>query len=624
MQEAEREECSNMPGMTHERIKALSEYQILDTPREDSFDAITKLASEICGTPYAAISFAEADRQWFKSEIGFTVSESTLKGSFCAHAIAQEVPLVVPDASLDPRFKGVAYVAGSPGIRFYAGIQLRSIEGVALGVLCVLDVAARVDGLSIEQCSALRVLANQVEAQLELRRAINERDAKVLSLRRVTKKLRHVARHDTLTSLPNRKRFGDILNRVIKSSESSGMPFALMLIDVDHFKQINDALGHDAGDALLRKFADNLTGAVRASDTVARIGGDEFAVILQDAATGALIPSLLASIYQRLDKPIRHRGRFIECRASIGIAQFPRDADTAEGLTKCSDLALASAKKMRGCAVVFQPHLRDDFDERQQSAASIREALEAGKLEPFYQPKVDLVTGAVVGFEALMRRELNGSFVSLPEAFDPGHLDESLLSQIRFKMTQQILDDVAHWKAAGVGFRHVAINSCASDFARDDFGETLLKELQDRGLVPSVIELEVTEGVFVGRGASHVARALELLCSAGVRIALDDFGTGFASLTHLKQFPVDVLKIDRSFISGIGKSADDAAIVRAVIGLGRHLGIDVVAEGIETRAQEAFVQQYGCGVGQGFLYGEAIPANKVPGLTHSFPNHAAA
>lgn len=614
---------TGMSASNVERLLSLSRYQILDTPREASFDAISKLASEICNTPFAAISFAETERQWFKSQVGLKIRESPLARSFCAQAISQKEPLIIEDAICDPRFCEIEYVATAPGLRFYAGIQLRSSEGIALGVLCVLDVVPRPEGLSAAQTSALQVLASQVEAQLELRRAVNERDAQVLTLRRVTKKLRYVAGHDSLTSLPNRAFFGEKLHRAIKISLRDDAPIALMLIDVDHFKQINDSLGHDTGDALLRKFAANLASVVRSSDVVARIGGDEFAVLLNDADTGS-ITALLASLNGRLNKPLRHRGRLIECRASIGIAQCPRDGITAEALTKCSDLALASAKTTRGSAVIFEPHLRDDFDERQRSVASVREALDAGELLPFYQPKVAFATGAVVGFEALMRRELNGSFVSLPEVFDPGFLDKALLAQIRTRLTNQILDDVAMWKRTGVQFGHVAINSCAADFAYDDFGENLVQELERRHLSPNLIELEVTEGVFVGRGAPHVARALKVLCEAGMRIALDDFGTGFASLTHLKQFPVDVLKIDRSFVAGIGKSADDAAIVRAVIGLGKNLGIETVAEGIEALEQAAFVQQYGCDVGQGYLFGPAVPACDVPKLTLGNVKHAAA
>lgn len=612
-----------MAALDVERLVSLARYQILDTPREASFDAITTLASQICGTQFAAISFAETERQWFKSEIGMKIRQSPLARSFCAQAISQKTPLIIEDARLDARFCDLDYVTAGPGLRFYAGIQLRSQEGIALGVLCVFDAQPRPEGLSLAQLSALQVLTSQVEAQLELRRVINERDAQVLKLRRVTKKLKYVAGHDSLTSLPNRAAFSEKLTQAIKNSLRDDSPLALLLIDVDHFKQINDSLGHDAGDAMLRKFAANLAGVVRSSDVVARIGGDEFAILITDLNLKKSISELLASLNRRLNKPMRHRGRVIECRASIGIAQCPKDGLTAETLTKCSDLALASAKLTRGRAVIFEPHLQDDFDQRQRSAASVKDALEAGGLKPYYQPKVDLATGVPVGFEALMRHELNGVTESLPEVFDSGFLDKNLLAQIRVRLTNQILDDVGEWTRKGVQFGHIAINSCAADFAYDDFGESLISDLRRRGLSPKLIELEVTEGVFVGRGAPHVARALKILCEAGVRIALDDFGTGFASLTHLKQFPVDVLKIDRSFVSGIGTSADDAAIVRAVIGLGKNLGIETVAEGIETLEQAKFVQQYGCDVGQGFLYGPAVPASEVPGLTNFTLKHAA-
>jgi diguanylate cyclase (GGDEF)-like protein len=399
--------------------------------------------------------------------------------------------------------------------------------------------------------------------------------------------------------------------KAIDEARRNQRPIALLMVDVDHFKQVNDSMGHDAGDALLRDFASNLQSSVRSCDTVARIGGDEFAVLLTGGESDSSYTLVAASLEERLCRSVRYRARSIECRASIGLAQFPRDASSADALLKCGDLALACAKLSRACTIEFEPRLADHFDSRLKAVESVAEALGSNEIVPYYQPKVDLTSGRLVGFEALMRRVQNDSLLPLPDPFDPNFVDKTLTVRVGARMTTRILDDLLTWTQAGLHVDQVAINSCAADFARDDFAETLLKELSKRGLDPRLIEIEVTEGVFLGRGSAHVARALNVLSDAGVRIALDDFGTGFASLTHLKQFPIDVLKIDRSFIAGVGNNADDAAIVRAVIGLGLNLGMEIVAEGIETAEQAEFVRRHGCGVGQGFLYGAAVPALQV-------------
>lgn len=594
------------------RMQALRRYQILDSPPESSFDDIAKLASELCKAPFAAISFVAAEREWFKSTIGLSVCEKPISHSFCAHTIDQAVPLIIPDTLEDKRFRDNELVNSAPHLRFYAGFPLLASDGTPLGALCVFDDAPRDLGLSASETSALSILATQVQAQLELRAAILERDAQVERLSALTQNLRHVGGHDALTMLPNRALFAETLGKSIEASQLTGSSLALLLVDVDHFKQINDSLGHDAGDALLRRFAANLRSVVRASDTVARIGGDEFAVLLTGkGAAEPLTADVLASLSNRLAKPIRHRGRSIAVQASIGVALFPTDARCSDDLVKCSDLALAEAKKLRNKAISYTPDLKDDFDLRNRMASEVRSALAASELSPFYQPKIGLDSGAVEGFEALMRRQRNGRILPVPNPFDLDFSDRRLAAKVGLDLAMQVLDDMQRWLVAGIQFGHVAINSCAADFAGGDFAESLLREMERRNLPPRLVELEVTEGVFIGRGASHVAQALDMLSNAGMRIALDDFGTGYASLSHLKQFPVDVLKIDRSFVAGIGRNADDTAIVRAVIGLGRNLGMEVVAEGVETSDQEAFVRMHGCNVGQGFFYGAAMSASDV-------------
>ncbi len=601
------------------RSDAIARYNILDSEPESHFDNIAKLAARIVGTQTAAISFIDDTRQWFKARSGLETRETPISLSFCSHTIEADALLVINDATKDPRFAKNPLVTGPPNIRFYAGMRIRASDGTPIAALCVIDPVAR-QGLTPIEETTLRTLASQVEALLELRRLLIEREAQVAAQSLLSEKLRYVAEHDELTGLPRRDLFNKQLIEAMRHAKQTGERIALLFVDVDHFKLINDSLGHDAGDALLCGFAQKLRIILRDTDSAARLGGDEFGVILGGIGRQQQIAELVTSLNQRLQEPIPHRGRMINCKASIGLAVYPDHAADAEGLMKCADLALAEAKLSRGRVETFNPRMMEQFDRETDMLSVAREGLESGRIVAHYQPKIDLTTGALVGFEALVRCKTVDNVMIMPDNFAQAFDDRELAVAISSKMISSVLDDIRGWVDRGLSFGHVAINTGAADFSPNTFAETLLNQIALRGLAPSMIELEVTEGVFLGRGSQHVARALAVLSKAGVRIALDDFGTGYASLTHLKQFRVDVLKIDRSFVAGIGINFDDTAIVRALIGLGKSLGIATVAEGIETIAQAEFVRSHGCGVGQGFLFGKAQPREFVPAMIDRFCN----
>lgn len=604
------------------RCDAINQYQILDSPTEPEYEDITKLAAAVCGTSFAAISFVCQDRQWFKSEVGFGITQTPISVSFCAYAIRQSDIYIVTDARENALFAENALVTGPPWIRFYAGMPIRSADGTPIATLCVLDSVSRAEGLTDIQRLTLRVLAKQVEAQLELRRAIVERDTRAAEQLAAADALRWIATHDSLTQLGNRTLFHTQLEIALSRVEDHMAGVAVILIDVDHFKQINDSLGHDAGDAVLRSFATRLRDVVREKDTVARLGGDEFGIVLTSVKSKSHLTSVVDSLTKRLREKLEYNGRLIECRASIGVAIYSDDAITAESLIKCGDLALGVAKTKRGCAVMFHPDMETDFERDITMTALARDALSRDKVFPYYQPKMDLLTGKLTGFEALLRWEQSDGGLGFPKMVAPAFLDPELALVIGKQMMIRVLDDMKQWVSKGIAFGQIAINTCAGDFAANDFAERLLCALQVRGLPPHLVEVEVTENVFLDRGSHYVLRALTKLSAEGVLIALDDFGTGFASLTHLKQFPVNVLKIDQTFIAGLGKSADDAAIVGALIGLGLSLGMETVAEGIETQEQAAFVRANGCTLGQGFLFGAASPAAAVPEIVKRFSQNA--
>ena len=427
-------------------------------------------------------------------------------------------------------------------------------------------------------------------------------------------RVRWVANHDALTGLPNRLLFQERLDELVAGGQGRER-FALLLLDLDDFKRINDSLGHDAGDTLLCAFADRLRSAARDEDFVARLGGDEFAVIVASAESEAEVAAAADRILVELRRPHIHCGRVLDCNASIGASLYPSHGSSRAELLKYADIALYVAKSgWRGNMRLFQPVMRSEMQARVSMLALARNALDKDLIVPFYQPKIDLGSGGVAGFEALLRWTDERRGIQAPDTIAAAFEDVSTAAEISDRMIEKVIADMQRWLADGVDFGHVAINAAAAEFRKGGFAEGLLARLEAAGVPPERVQIEVTETVFLGRGADYVERALKTMSEAGVQIALDDFGTGYASLSHLKQFPVDVLKIDRSFVAELGENADAAAIVRAVINLGNSLEIDVVAEGIETIAQAAWLAQGGCPFGQGHLYAPASAAAEVKGL----------
>jgi diguanylate cyclase (GGDEF)-like protein/PAS domain S-box-containing protein len=426
-----------------------------------------------------------------------------------------------------------------------------------------------------------------------------------------------MAQHDALTGLPNRTLLQHRLDEILASADRQKAA-AMLILDVDNFKAINDTVGHDGGDALLCAFANRLRAAVADGDLVARTGGDEFALIIA-AGSDEEVERVAQRIFDRLREPISHAGRLLECGGSIGASFISRDGKTRSEIMKAADIALYAAKAAgRAQLRIFEPGMMAEFEEHHMMIGSARFALQRDTIVPHYQPKVSLRTSEVVGFEALLRWRDHDGRLRTPDALNAAFEDPALGAPLGDAMLEKVLDDIQRWSDADVAFGHVAINAAGADFRRGDFAKRIIEGLADRNLPPSCLQIEVTENVFLGHGAPDVDRALKILSHHGIRIALDDFGTGYASLSHLTQFPVDLLKIDRSFIQQIGSSANAEAITSTIINLGHCLGLEVVAEGIETTAQEAYLLAIGCDMGQGFLYSSAISADVVPACLSEF------
>ncbi|MGH6924976.1 MAG: putative bifunctional diguanylate cyclase/phosphodiesterase [Propylenella sp.] len=420
-------------------------------------------------------------------------------------------------------------------------------------------------------------------------------------------RLRHIANHDVLTELPNRRYFQERIEGALRDRGAKG---ALLIIDIDRFKDLNDTSGHDVGDMLLRDFGRRLQEAAEGA-FVARLGGDEFAVLMP---IGDRIQAehLARTLIAGLTGPIVVFGRSATVQVSAGLSMYPADGRSAPELLKSADLALYEAKaRGRNCLVAYADELRRQSEDRARIRAEVRDTLPDKQFVPYYQPKIRLDTGEIAGFEALLRWD-HPDGIRSPGSIVPALEDPELSRALCAALLDRIIADMARWQSKGVPFGRIAFNASSSEFSGFDLASHLTWRLKAIGLSPSNLGVEVTEAVFLDGAAESIAATLTQLRAAGIEIALDDFGTGFASLTHLQDFPVDVIKIDQSFIRRLVTDSDSRAITHAVLNLGRGLGKTVVAEGVETAEQALLLKVAGCDQVQGFYFARPMPGENLP------------
>ncbi|MFC1457817.1 putative bifunctional diguanylate cyclase/phosphodiesterase [Microvirga arabica] len=428
-------------------------------------------------------------------------------------------------------------------------------------------------------------------------------------------RLHWAAYHDDLTGLPNRRFFYEQVQRALDQATKAQTKVGLLLMDLDHLKLVNDRLGHDAGDALLREFARRLQSLAGDRYAVARLGGDEFGLLLPEVEHEDEVVAIARLILNRMQNPHPEDDPAHDCRTSIGLVVSLGFAMRVEDLQKQADLALYQSKAAgRGMHMMYNPTMSEVAQKVASALETAGRLLSSDWVRPFYQPKISLDSEEPVGFEALLRWEHPRLGIQYPGPISPAFDDTELGSALGARMRSLIFKDMRQWLDAGLTFGRVAVNVSAAEFRHGDYAECVLAELKGFGIPTSCLEVEVTESVFLDRNAGNVEQALQVLSAAGVTIALDDFGTGYASLTHLKRFPVHVIKIDRSFIRDIEWDAGDAAIVKALLGLAKSLHIEVVAEGVETAAQLEFLKRNGCRLVQGHYFAQALPASEVPQL----------
>jgi len=578
-----------------QRLSTLATYGLAETASETDFDNFASMAADLFGTPIGLIGIRHVT---VKGRSGIEIESIPREEAFCDHVILSGEALVVPDLSLDARFAGNSMVIGEPGLRFYAGAPLVSpLNGHRIGTLCVIDRAPR-PTLDARELRLLTGLAALVMDRMELRRAENQ--------------LRFLAHNDPLTGCANRAK----LEELTEVAKAGVEPTAMVLLDLDSFKHVNDTLGHAAGDALLVEVGQRLTVALAGRGTLGRLGGDEFAALVPGLGDAALACNLAHTLQRSLDPPFLIAGREFRIGASAGVAVAK--STEAGHLLASADLALYRAKAEGGrqCRV-FDIAMREKYIARRALEEEVCRAALGGEFELHFQPQVCLADGTLIGAEALLRWRHPERGVLQPAVFLDALEAGSMAGSVGDWVIEEGCRQAALWREQGLHLR-VGVNLFAEQIRAGNLEDTVRGALERWALPASALELELTETIAL-RHDDELLAPLHALHAYGVGVALDDFGTGFASLSMLRRCPLSRLKIDRGFVSelgaggalGSGNDRSDVVIVEAVLALGRGLGLGVVAEGVETEAQAAFLAAHGCNEAQGFLYGRPAPASHM-------------
>ena len=585
----------------------LREYGVRNSDPDKSLDDLALLAAEMCRTPYAAISFVDESREWIKSAFGWPPHGEVPKVcSLAAEVVRQNVPLfLLTDARQDARFSEHWLICNAPFAAFYAAVPLLTAEGRAFGALAVFGPHPRL--LDDRQVFLLQSLSQQVMALLHQRREIRDLNTAMSVRARIEEQTKWQASHDSLTGLPNRSLF---LQRVEETiADASAKPkrnTALLFVDLDRFKRINDTLGHTAGDIILREVAARFSSCLRSEDTLARLGGDEFTVLLPDVPNTAYAAGVSQMLLGTLHRPILLGNQELYLGASIGISTFPRDGEDASTLLKHADIAMYQAKE-KGGYQTYSRRMNADGYQLLIEEGELRRAIEREELTLLYQPVVNLATGAVNSVEALARWKHPerghvppAHFIALAEQSD-------LIVPLGELVLRRACADAAFWRRNGHPDLRVAVNLSARQLARPHLGEFVESLLKEKELPGTALDLELTETALFGSGDATPS-TLQHLRELGIRLLIDDFGTGYSSLAYLRRFAVDVIKIDRVFIAGLGQDKTDEILVRALIQMAHALHIEVIAEGVEAAEQRACLEEMGCDSMQGYLLSRPVTA----------------
>jgi diguanylate cyclase (GGDEF)-like protein/PAS domain S-box-containing protein len=438
--------------------------------------------------------------------------------------------------------------------------------------------------------------------------------ADITQIKRYREQLEHQAQHDALTGLANRTLLNDRLHQALAHCQRQQSMLAVLFIDLDQFKLINDSLGHSAGDALLKLAANRLVACVRDGDTVARLGGDEFVLLLVDQHSAEAVSHTVERVLAAMAEPYRLQGREFTATSSVGISLSPADGSDAETLLKNADAAMYRAKAAgRNAFHFFTAEINTQLSERLALERDLRRAVQGGELILHYQPKVDLIRGALVGAEALVRWNHPELGLLSPLRFIGIAEETGLIGPMGEWILRQACLQACRWRREGLDFKLLSVNLSARQFRQRDLVAQVADVLASTGLPPECLDLELTESLMLDNVEEYILR-LQALKQLGVQLSVDDFGTGYSSLSYLKRFPIDRLKIDKSFVRDIVSDSGDAAIAQAVIRLGQILGMSVTAEGVENEEQLAFLRRHGCDEAQGYFFSPPLPPDAFASL----------
>jgi diguanylate cyclase (GGDEF)-like protein len=493
------------------------------------------------------------------------------------------------------------------GFRSDAGWRVQLIAGLGLaGILIVALQGAQLHRAFTRMARELRNHRDELVARIDAERASAQR-------------IEHMAYHDALTSLPNRTLFSRMLEQSLLDARRARKQLAVMFIDLDRFKNINDTLGHEAGDALLKDVAARLRTALRASDRVARLGGDEFVVLVTEIDDDTALPTVANKVIAAVARPCRLGDQDFRVTASIGISVYPIDGLDEPTLMKHADIAMYQAKEDgRNGFAFYSDDLNHHSVERLAFESNLRHALEDRQFEIHYQPKVDCKTGRITGVEALLRWRHPDLGLVPPSKFIPVAEETGLIVPIGRWVLRNACRQLMAWRRAGFPAMRMAVNLSGRQFADDRLLDDVRTILAETALPPDSLEIEITESVLMAdvRKTRAVLKAFRAL---SIRLSVDDFGTGYSSLSNLKRFPVDTIKVDRSFVRDLATNDEDKAIANAIIAMGRTLGMSIVAEGVETDAQASFLRDQGCDEIQGFFYSRPVPPSELEQLLREHP-----
>lgn len=586
-----------LPADEEERLRDLYELDVLDTPAEEVFDRLTALAQSLLEIRVAAVSLLDRDRQWFKSCQGLTTSGTPREDSICTYAILDQNILTVDDTRDHPEYQGTTIDGWE--IRSYASAPLISSRGHVVGVFCIFDSESRT--FTERDQSVLRLLADETQELLQQR---HRREF-----------LEDMAYTDPVTELPNRYALERKLNTLNTDPNGSDGTFELFWVGVDRFTRINDTLGYQAGDEVLHDLARRFQNALPNEVFLTRMGGDEFLILLSltndDDRFGGR--EMAQSLFDSLQEPFEVKEHAFHLSLSIGATRFSRPVSSPNRLLSQANRAMVRASMKRGNTMEsYCDALRFPQFEGLEVENDFHEALYNDELELHFQPIYELQHSRVCATEALLRWEHSGqgsiqppSILTLAE--NTGlvlHLEEWVLEKAS-SCAQRLRDWSQHDDYT------MSANVSASSFMQQqDLVELVEMIIDDRGLEPDCLTLEITETLAM-KDIDHSIQVMNALKQLGIRLAIDDFGTGYSSLSHLTRFPVDKLKIDRTFVDRIGAGSNSNQIVKTIIGLGHELDLTVVAEGVETDDQLEFLAKNGCDRFQGWLKSRALPLEEL-------------